>query len=728
MSFFNEAYYIQSKLAQLNAEGFTDNEGKQYTEDSLRATIEANGMTLEEHYIRYHTKEHTSANPYFNTMEYLEAKAKQLNSINKNGKSDWTADDVEETFTNAGLTAEQHYLKFGCKETDANGKFINPSNAFDANAYAEAKLAQLMLYDPDTYAGWTAYTVNQSIVDAGMTLLEHYEKYGSHESEAYNIDMLQTVPVSERVANDTLRDAMGENVPSNYNKPLETLGNITSVNADAVLKPFDIGSDLAETPDSPVPTPFDVEYVPVPNGGLEDTPSSPVVLVTSEVMNKTGAIVDTVKQYGKLFVSHNGLTEISTAYRVDDNGAVTEEILQQKTENLLTGETKVETAVSGGDTLFSLVKYEWSYQEESKDWYSLTLTNLNLPVCINAVDDDQNDEGNVLEFISGERTIFSSQANVSSIDFNDPARSVSLSGSTGLDLDITNANSNVSITLTENASDTLSVSTVSTAEEGPKITGVLEENDEISGSFNFNVGENNILTFTNCGFRLEEDGYVATGTQLNTEASLGGDISLLGGKLALTNKIDIHDVTNTSGSMEFTLEEGTVRGYVTAAEQGASYTFKTSNADIELSASHNSSNADTLFLTKAVLTDNNVSSECPNIANFGDEDKVVLKGFDGIHAASKATPFDVEQISSGRLYYIEEEGNETKSADDISTLMSGIASGTKIALVDITADGTSANVFYVQSSSSVEDLIEVQQAAQIVGIDISENNFSAIAY
>ena len=69
-----------------------------------------------------------------------------------------------------GFSAWEHYRKFGGKEC------INPSNAFDATAYLDAKVHACNLAGEKSPDGspWTRDMVCQCISDAGMTPLEHY--------------------------------------------------------------------------------------------------------------------------------------------------------------------------------------------------------------------------------------------------------------------------------------------------------------------------------------------------------------------------------------------------------------------------------------------------------------------------------------------------------------------------------------------------------------------------
>ena len=326
MSFtFDEAYYLKSKLAQLKA---TDaaTYGNWNTDQVKQAILEAGFASVQDHYDQYSLIEGTSGSPYFNTTEYLEAKAKQLNSLGERGKTDWTVEDVKKAFLDAGFTnAEDHYNQYGCKEMDASGKLINPSNAFDANAYVEAKLAQLQAENPEEWNGKNAQDVLDAITEAGMTPIEHFEEFGKAEGEAAGIDMVQTVPVVERVANDPARDAMNENVPSNYNAATPAPKNVTE--GTSVAKPCDMGDESTSKPADPVATPADVDYIPVPGNGIEDSTDKPVELVTAETKDANGNTV-TASQYGVTETAEDGST---TTKAVGTDGKVAEDAATIKT-------------------------------------------------------------------------------------------------------------------------------------------------------------------------------------------------------------------------------------------------------------------------------------------------------------------------------------------------------------------------------------------------------------
>ena len=69
--------------------------------------------------------------------EYLAAKAAQLNEIQYEDKTDWDQAKVLDAFRAANISAWDHYTTTGQQEG------INPSNAFDNDAFFTAKCAIL---------------------------------------------------------------------------------------------------------------------------------------------------------------------------------------------------------------------------------------------------------------------------------------------------------------------------------------------------------------------------------------------------------------------------------------------------------------------------------------------------------------------------------------------------------------------------------------------------------
>src|SRR5690606_1853923 len=93
---FDEEYYLQTKLAQLQENGHDEYQ----TTDQVREAIENAGFPLHEHFELFSLEEGTSPSPYFNTHEYLEAKARQVNE-DDDSDTTWTPEMVQEAFANA---------------------------------------------------------------------------------------------------------------------------------------------------------------------------------------------------------------------------------------------------------------------------------------------------------------------------------------------------------------------------------------------------------------------------------------------------------------------------------------------------------------------------------------------------------------------------------------------------------------------------------------------------
>ena len=285
-STFDQSYYLASKLAQLRSTGEVDADGNAYTMASLTATLAAQGMSPLQHYLQLGRDEGLNPNAWFNESEYLNAKLAQLHSTGEtdaNGDP-YTLASLRQAISDAGMTPLEHYEQFGHAETNADGTLINPSNAFDANAYVAAKLYQLQTTgsseEQTAWADKSPADVLAALEDASLSPVSHYVQYGADEANAAGVALVQTVPSEQRVSNDPLRNDLGQNVPSNYNDP--TPGP-DAAEAAPVTKPADMGGLAAESispgvvpPESPVAVPGDDAYV-APTPGTVDTNEAPVV-------------------------------------------------------------------------------------------------------------------------------------------------------------------------------------------------------------------------------------------------------------------------------------------------------------------------------------------------------------------------------------------------------------------------------------------------------------------
>ena len=284
---FNEAYYLNAKLKQLASTGETDAAGKPYTLNTLKQAIADAGMTPEAHYAAFGRAEQINPNAYFNEAEYLQAKLAQVQSKGEkdaNGQV-YTLVTLKQAIADAGLSPAEHYERYGAFETKADGTLINPSNAFDSNAYYAAKLQQMITkgesLNGKPAAGLSVTDVVKAVQNAGLSAVSHYQQFGSSEAGAQQVALVQTVPSEQRVANDPARASVtGENVPSNYNK---ASAGPADAKASAVTKPADVGGLAPETVSPPVTTPKDPVKAPGESGyvkppaSLVDTNEKPVI-------------------------------------------------------------------------------------------------------------------------------------------------------------------------------------------------------------------------------------------------------------------------------------------------------------------------------------------------------------------------------------------------------------------------------------------------------------------
>ncbi|WP_027359074.1 DUF4347 domain-containing protein [Desulforegula conservatrix] len=161
-SVFNENYYLQSKYLQLQAIGVTASIGE------ISAGIANSGMTLFEHFQKYSLAEGTDPNQFFDTSEYLQAKAGQMNAAAFGGKTNWTSANVKSSMLEAGYTtAMDHFKTYGWLED------VNPSSRFDVSTYLETWAA---------HSGTSVDNVKATFKQQGFDPVTHYLNYGQNES------------------------------------------------------------------------------------------------------------------------------------------------------------------------------------------------------------------------------------------------------------------------------------------------------------------------------------------------------------------------------------------------------------------------------------------------------------------------------------------------------------------------------------------------------------------
>jgi hypothetical protein len=186
---FDKAYYLNAKLAALQAAPGTAGAWIGKDTGYLENVLAGYGFTAESHYMTYGYKEGLAPNAYFNPAEYELAKATDM-YLNGSGVYNGIAAAKADFEAKWPYDPYQHYLKYGSKEG------INPSNSFDESSYYDAKLVEL-LADTHTASQWTGKTALnlKALFDSlSLTPLQHYFSWGADEGIPAT-----AVPFGERV-------------------------------------------------------------------------------------------------------------------------------------------------------------------------------------------------------------------------------------------------------------------------------------------------------------------------------------------------------------------------------------------------------------------------------------------------------------------------------------------------------------------------------------------------
>ena len=170
-TWFDYEFYMGAKLVQMQK---ADPAGD-WNMSKLVDAFAQNGFVDEEgaydHFTQFGAAEDVAPNADFNASEYYAAKAAQFYGVEPSAVTELQIANVKAIINQAGMNAWTHYQQFGSNEG------VNPSNAFDADAYLAAKAVAMG-------DGWTAEKVAEAIKGNGMTVLEHYLQYaGTGENE-----------------------------------------------------------------------------------------------------------------------------------------------------------------------------------------------------------------------------------------------------------------------------------------------------------------------------------------------------------------------------------------------------------------------------------------------------------------------------------------------------------------------------------------------------------------
>jgi len=195
-AWYNDNYYINEKVDECNTIRFGDAGQLPWTTESVRSFLAAANGEADyqpwmgyENFVSNGNAENCSPNPLFNVMEYLTAKANQLNALDEGagyeGSNAWTAESVLRYFNDHGITAWDHFTTAGQFEG------VNPSNAMDLSEFLTKKAAQCNEMQFDDRDDWTPESV-----------LAYYQEHGINAVEVAvndNDPNVTEVPAAEQV-------------------------------------------------------------------------------------------------------------------------------------------------------------------------------------------------------------------------------------------------------------------------------------------------------------------------------------------------------------------------------------------------------------------------------------------------------------------------------------------------------------------------------------------------
>lgn len=171
-SWFDTDYYLASKATLLNEQSY---EGRSdWSASEVSGIFTECGLNAYEHYLQYGASEGLNPNAYFDQNYYLQEKVQQLNAAQYEGRTDWSASEVLELFSAAGLTAYQHFSRYGAAEG------LDPCASFSTQNYLEHKANALNTQGHGSQ--WTGSSVLCALENAGLDPVSHFMLYGKSEA------------------------------------------------------------------------------------------------------------------------------------------------------------------------------------------------------------------------------------------------------------------------------------------------------------------------------------------------------------------------------------------------------------------------------------------------------------------------------------------------------------------------------------------------------------------
>ncbi len=259
-NWYNDDTYIKDKVAECNVIRFGDAEQLPWTAESVRSFLAAANGEADyqpwmgyENFVSNGNAENCSPNPLFNVMEYLTAKANQLNALDEGagyeGSNAWTAESVLRYFNDHGITAWDHFTTAGQFEG------VNPSNAMDLSEFLANKAAQCNAMKFDGKTDWTPESVLEYYRANGLNAVEVAVNASDPNVVAVPASEAVTVPAGETPWGDqVLTDVQltaGQDVVSDDGMPTNFIGDVATSQSKST---FNQNDQITATNDADVLT------------------------------------------------------------------------------------------------------------------------------------------------------------------------------------------------------------------------------------------------------------------------------------------------------------------------------------------------------------------------------------------------------------------------------------------------------------------------------------------
>ncbi len=263
-AWYNDNNYINEKVNECNNIKFGAVEGEEFTPwtaDSVRDFIA--GVNNEasyspwmgyDNFVESGNAENCSPNPLFNVMQYVAAKANQLNSLNDGAgygdhANNWTAQLVLDYFNAHDITAWDHFTTAGQFEG------VNPSNAMDLSEFLANKAAQCNAMKFDGKTDWTPESVLEYYRANGLNAVEVAVNASDPNVVAVPASEAVTVPAGETPWGDqVLTDVQltaGQDVVSDDGMPTNFIGDVATSQSKST---FNQNDQITATNDADVLT------------------------------------------------------------------------------------------------------------------------------------------------------------------------------------------------------------------------------------------------------------------------------------------------------------------------------------------------------------------------------------------------------------------------------------------------------------------------------------------